>query len=185
MSLLWMPKSSLETWFGLDMDQKAGALPGQQTKRSYYCFCPFYGPDPGQTVHWARSVGRGLEARPTQLCPEKGSEGCLPSAHSWAHWAGLSVWDPRKQWPWPQGAHSLYWGRDEQLTYSFCCQVVIAPWGWTAAWGSFGELFWSRPPNLLRRERVGGQGGDVETVTDFIFLGSKNLHCRWWLQPWN
>ena len=28
-------------------------------------------------------------------------------------------------------------------------------------------------------------GGETkETVTDFIFLGSKN-HCRWWLQPWN
>ena len=27
-------------------------------------------------------------------------------------------------------------------------------------------------------------GETVETVTDFIFLGSKN-HCRWWLQPWN
>ena len=26
--------------------------------------------------------------------------------------------------------------------------------------------------------------GTVETVSDFIFLGSKN-HCRWWLQPWN
>ena len=26
--------------------------------------------------------------------------------------------------------------------------------------------------------------GTVETVPDFIFLGSKN-HCRWWLQPWN
>ena len=25
---------------------------------------------------------------------------------------------------------------------------------------------------------------DGETVTDFIFLGSKN-HCRWWLQQWN
>ena len=25
---------------------------------------------------------------------------------------------------------------------------------------------------------------DGETVTDFIFGGSKN-HCRWWLQPWN
>ena len=24
----------------------------------------------------------------------------------------------------------------------------------------------------------------METVSDFIFLGSKN-HCRWWLQPWN
>ena len=24
----------------------------------------------------------------------------------------------------------------------------------------------------------------VETVTDFIFLGSKN-HYRWWLKPWN
>ena len=24
----------------------------------------------------------------------------------------------------------------------------------------------------------------METVTDFIFLGSEN-HCRWWLQPWN
>ena len=24
----------------------------------------------------------------------------------------------------------------------------------------------------------------METMTDFIFLGSKN-HCRWWLQPWN
>ena len=27
-------------------------------------------------------------------------------------------------------------------------------------------------------------GETVETVTDFIFLDSKN-HCRWWLQPWN
>ena len=28
-------------------------------------------------------------------------------------------------------------------------------------------------------------GGETkETVTDFIFLGSKN-HCRWWLQPQN
>ena len=27
-------------------------------------------------------------------------------------------------------------------------------------------------------------GETVETVTRFIFLGSKN-HCRWWLQPWN
>ena len=27
-------------------------------------------------------------------------------------------------------------------------------------------------------------GGTVETVSDFIFLGSKN-QCRWWLQPWN
>ena len=27
-------------------------------------------------------------------------------------------------------------------------------------------------------------GETVETVADFIFLGSKN-HCRWWLQPWN
>ena len=26
-------------------------------------------------------------------------------------------------------------------------------------------------------------GEAMETVTDFIFLGSKN-HCRWWLQPW-
>ena len=25
---------------------------------------------------------------------------------------------------------------------------------------------------------------DGETVTDFIFGGSKN-HCRWWRQPWN
>ena len=25
-------------------------------------------------------------------------------------------------------------------------------------------------------------GETVETVSDFIFLGSKN-HCRWWLQP--
>ena len=30
---------------------------------------------------------------------------------------------------------------------------------------------------LIEREKV-------KTVTDFIFLGSKN-HCRWWLQPWN
>ena len=28
------------------------------------------------------------------------------------------------------------------------------------------------------------EGGKVEVVTDFLFLGSKN-HCRWWLQPWN
>ena len=28
------------------------------------------------------------------------------------------------------------------------------------------------------------EGGKVETVTDFIFLGSKN-RCRQWLQPWN
>ena len=27
-------------------------------------------------------------------------------------------------------------------------------------------------------------GETVETVSDFIFLGSQN-HCRWWLQPWN
>ena len=27
-------------------------------------------------------------------------------------------------------------------------------------------------------------GETMETVTDFIFLGSKN-HCRWWLQPWS
>ena len=27
-------------------------------------------------------------------------------------------------------------------------------------------------------------GEAMETVIDFIFLGSKN-HCRWWLQPWN
>ena len=27
-------------------------------------------------------------------------------------------------------------------------------------------------------------GEKIETVTDFIFLGSKN-HCRWWLQSWN
>ena len=27
-------------------------------------------------------------------------------------------------------------------------------------------------------------GKTVETVKDFIFLGSKN-HCRQWLQPWN
>ena len=26
-------------------------------------------------------------------------------------------------------------------------------------------------------------GETMETVTDFIFLGSKS--CRWWLQPWN
>ena len=27
-------------------------------------------------------------------------------------------------------------------------------------------------------------GETMETVTDFIFSGSKN-HCRWWLQPCN
>ena len=27
-------------------------------------------------------------------------------------------------------------------------------------------------------------GEIVETVSDSIFLGSKN-HCRWWLQQWN
>ena len=27
-------------------------------------------------------------------------------------------------------------------------------------------------------------GETMETVRDFIFLGSKN-HCRCWLQPWN
>ena len=27
-------------------------------------------------------------------------------------------------------------------------------------------------------------GETMETVTDFIFLGSK-VTCRWWLQPWN
>ena len=27
-------------------------------------------------------------------------------------------------------------------------------------------------------------GETMETVTDFIFLGSQN-HCRWWLQLWN
>ena len=28
------------------------------------------------------------------------------------------------------------------------------------------------------------EGETMETVIDFIFLGSKN-HCTWWLQPWN
>ena len=28
------------------------------------------------------------------------------------------------------------------------------------------------------------EGEKVETVPDFLFLGSKN-HCRWWLQPGN
>ena len=27
-------------------------------------------------------------------------------------------------------------------------------------------------------------GETMETVTDFIFGGSKN-HCRWWMQLWN
>ena len=27
-------------------------------------------------------------------------------------------------------------------------------------------------------------GETMETVTDFIFVGSK-ITCRWWLQPWN
>ena len=27
-------------------------------------------------------------------------------------------------------------------------------------------------------------GEIVETVTDFI-LGGLQIHCRWWLQPWN
>ena len=30
----------------------------------------------------------------------------------------------------------------------------------------------------------GVDGETVETVSDFIFGGSKN-HCIWWLQPWN
>ena len=25
----------------------------------------------------------------------------------------------------------------------------------------------------------------VETVSDFIFWGGLQNHCRWWLQPWN
>ena len=29
------------------------------------------------------------------------------------------------------------------------------------------------------------EGGKVETVTDFVFLGSKVTHCRQWPQPWN
>ena len=28
-------------------------------------------------------------------------------------------------------------------------------------------------------------GETVETVSDFIFLGGLQNHCRWWLQPWN
>ena len=28
------------------------------------------------------------------------------------------------------------------------------------------------------------EGGKVEIVTDFLFLGSKN-HCEWWLHPWH
>ena len=28
------------------------------------------------------------------------------------------------------------------------------------------------------------EGENMEAVTYFIFLGSKN-HCRQWLQPWN
>ena len=28
-------------------------------------------------------------------------------------------------------------------------------------------------------------GETVETVSDFIFLGGLQNHCRWWLQPWS
>ena len=28
-------------------------------------------------------------------------------------------------------------------------------------------------------------GETMETVTDFIFGGELQNHCRWWLQPWN
>ena len=28
-------------------------------------------------------------------------------------------------------------------------------------------------------------GEAMETVTDFIYLGRLQNHCRWWLQPWN
>ena len=27
-------------------------------------------------------------------------------------------------------------------------------------------------------------GETVETVSDFIFWGGLQNHCRWWLQPW-
>ena len=41
------------------------------------------------------------------------------------------------------------------------------------------EIMASGPITSWQRDE-----GTVETVSDFIFLGSKN-HCRWWLQPWN
>ena len=28
-------------------------------------------------------------------------------------------------------------------------------------------------------------GETMETVTDFIWGGGLQNHCRWWLQPWN
>ena len=28
-------------------------------------------------------------------------------------------------------------------------------------------------------------GETVETVSDFIYFGGFQNHCRWWLQPWN
>ena len=28
-------------------------------------------------------------------------------------------------------------------------------------------------------------GETMETVTDFIYFGGLQNHCRWWLQPWN
>ena len=28
-------------------------------------------------------------------------------------------------------------------------------------------------------------GETMETVTDFIWRGGLQNHCRWWLQPWN
>ena len=28
-------------------------------------------------------------------------------------------------------------------------------------------------------------GATMETVTDFIYLGGLQYHCRWWLQPWS
>ena len=37
-------------------------------------------------------------------------------------------------------------------------------------------------PSPITSRQIGGK--TMETVTDCIFLGSKN-HCRWWLQPWN
>ena len=37
--------------------------------------------------------------------------------------------------------------------------------------------------SLITSWQIDGQS--MDTVTDFIFLGSKINHCGQWLQPWN
>ena len=47
-----------------------------------------------------------------------------------------------------------------------------------------GLKFNIQKTKIMASDPITSQQIDGETMTDFIFLGSKN-HCKWWLQPWN